>query len=252
MVAAMAAPAIRRPTATPQEILGSKLVGFVDAEDSTKITNNAGAVEAYADIISAASYAQATAGFRPAIATNAITGRQIFRFDGADDRLEYTGIPTGIPTGANPGEIIAIVTQSALAADTSARAVVAWGGNSALTARRIDRAVSVGVNRCQAIVGNGAAGITIVDPSVDFSGNHLARCVIEATTSRLDVDGIAGTATAVVPSTSTSRFRIGASNNGTANQFWHGDMSVLLFTNAILTAEEFNALAVWGGPRIWG
>lgn len=240
-----------RPTLTPQDILGSKLVGFVDAENNSKITAASGACSAYADIISASSFAQGTAAARPAITTNALTGRQVLRFDGTDDFLDFTGIPTGWPTGANAGEIIAIVTQSALPADTSSRVIVQWGGTTSATSRSLRRGVSGGMNCVQSVVGTGA-GSPVFNHTPDFSGNHLARLIVDGTSTYVDQDGAVSAATACVPGTGTTRVRIGGTTAGTPIGFLQGDLSALLITNALLTTAEFNALAVWAGPRVWG
>lgn len=244
-----------RPTLTPQTILGSKLVGFIDAEDNSKITNVSNAVSAYADIISAASYAQSVAGSRPAITTNAVTGRQIFRFDGVNDCLEFTGIPTGLPTGATAGEIIAVISQEADASlDSGTRVIVGWGTTAATGIRVLRRTITAApvTNQLQLQVGDGSVAVSVTQRTPVLSGNHLVRGVIDGSVIYADVDGVDGASSACVPNTGTTRIRIGANTAGTASLFHQGDMSALLFTNAVLTAAEFNAIAVWAGPRIWG
>lgn len=161
-------------TATPQDILGAKLVAYVDAENNTQITQAGGFASAYADIINAASYAQATGASQPAVTTNAVTGRQVLRFDGTDDYLAIESIPTGVPTGANPCEMIAIVAQNGSAAST----VAAYGTASNNGARRLGRPGSG--NAFNFFVGEGASIVTAAHPG-NFVGNHIVRGVASGT-----------------------------------------------------------------------
>ncbi|MCW5737799.1 MAG: hypothetical protein KIS73_27005 [Enhydrobacter sp.] len=246
------APYLARPTATPQDILGATLVGLVDFEDNDQITESSGAISAYADPVNGASYAQASGVAQPVLAANAVTGRQVARFAGAQ-HLEIGSIPTGIPTAANPGEVIVICTQAAeYPADTTTKTVVAWGGTAATGNRRVLRATNAGGNGLQFGVGNGSSSILDVHPALDFFGNRLARGVVSGSAIYADLDGAISAGTACVPNTGTTRLRIGANTAASAGSFFVGDISALLFTNAVLSAVEFDALAVWAGSRIFG
>lgn len=242
-----------RPTATPQDILGANLVGFIDAEDNSRITNVSGAVSAYSDLISSSSYAQGTAASRPSITTNAITGRQIFRFDGVDDYLEFTGIPTGYPTGANAGETIFVGAQSlTVATSSTSRTIVIWGAAANTTNRQLRRQTTGARNVVVQRAGNGSTDLVSGDSPGDFFGNSFARGIVTATDIQSDLNAAIGATAACVSSTGSTRLRIGTNNSASPGGFFLGDLSALLVTNAVLTEAQLNAIAVWAGPRVWG
>ncbi|MCW5737022.1 MAG: hypothetical protein KIS73_23050 [Enhydrobacter sp.] len=243
---------VPRPTATFADILGSDLKFFVDAEDDSKTTAVSGAVSSYAEAISGASIGQSTAASRPAIVTGP-AGRQVWRFDGVDDCLEIAGIPSGVPTGANPFTAIFIGFQT-LTVDASGtnRSIVTWGTSGLTGAASLRRATSAGQNIVQASVGNGTTQL-VANSAGDFLGASFARIFADGTDIYGALNGLAGAATACVPGLGTTRLRVGANNSNTPGSLAQMDLSAILIVAAAgLSAATMNALHVAAGPRIFG
>jgi hypothetical protein len=233
---------IKWPATTPQVILGSALVGFIDAENNSKITSSGGNLTSYADVISGAAYALGSGSAAIPIANDPVTGRQIFNFQGASF-LDTSGIPAAIPTGADPGDIFCVGSLGVLG---TAATFVSYGGNNSNSRRTLR------VNAASNLLyeaGNGSASIA----ATSSLGNTFLRGTADGTTCQVSRNEAEyGNVAAVVPSTSTVRVRIGASSANTAVSFLIGKISAILFTNRVCTAAELNSLAVWAGPRIWG
>lgn len=170
------------------------------------------------------------------------------RFNGTDDLLSVSGVG-GLPTGATPCEMWALTSQSALAADTGSRTLFGYGGTST-TSRRLRRVVITGTNRGDVISGNGSASNQSIDTTVDFSGRHVLRGRITATEGSISVDGGAfSTPIASVPSTGTTRTRIGCDTAGSPGQLWHGDVHSILVTRA-LSADDAARLLEYMNARV--
>lgn len=228
--------------------LGVALLGFWDAERGDLITQSGGLVSSFRDVVAAYDAVQATDAAKPIYSATSFNGRPGLTFDGVDDELTRTTMPPAFPSGASPGEIWAVVDQTALGSDATTRTAVAAGGNSTLTARRLQRVVASSTGRLSMAVGNGSTLLASNNMLVDFYGRHVARGVVGATETQADCDGVAGTAQAIVPNTGTSRVRLGASNSGTATSFWQGVINAVLFT-APLTTQQAAQLLAWGNFR---
>lgn len=154
------------------------------------------------------------------------------RFDGSTTLLSVSGVG-GLPTGATPCEMWALTAQSALVADTSSRTLFGYGGTST-TSRRLRRAVISAANRVDIIVGDGSLSNQSIEGTVDFSGRHIVRGRVTATECSVSVDGGAfNTPVASVPSTGTTRTRIGCDTAGSPGQFWNGDVHSILVTRPL-------------------
>lgn len=224
--------------------LGASLFAFWDAERSDLVTQSGGLVSSFKDVIAGYDTVQATAGAQPIYSAVSFNGRAGITFDGLNDQLTRVPAPAAIPSGANPGELWAVASQTALVDDTTVRVVTGTGGNSALSTRRLQRSVVASVNTAGMAVGTGAATVTVVNTNVELYGRHVLRGVIGATTSRVDCDGVPGEPQAVTPNSGTSRIRIGANNNGTATSFWQGAVNAILYT-APLTDQQAALLTDW-------
>lgn len=230
--------------------LGSSLIDMWDAEKPATLTLSGAAVSAWASAKNGYSAAQAVSASKPIYSATGFNGRANVDFDGADDSLTYSGVGV-LPVGASPCEIWALVDQQALAADTSPRCIIGYGGDVAGISRRLVRAVVGGINRAQMVVGNGGINtVTITDTDTDLSGNHVIRAQFGATTASLSVDGGAPTTAPAIPNTSDVRTRIGAINFNTAQSFWNGGIPFVAITTPLSTdqaAKMLNYLKNRGG-----
>jgi hypothetical protein len=138
-----------------------------------------------------------------------------------------------LPSGASPCEIWALVSQDALVADTTERYACGWSGTSVVTGRAISRTVTGGTNRARGRTGIGGSATSVNDTAVDFSGIHVIRQIVGATTSSLSIDGGAPTTAAAVPATQNQRFRVGAISAAAASNYWQGKIAAILVTNPL-------------------
>ena len=222
--------------------LGSALFDAWDAEDAGAVTQSSGSVSEWRSFRGLQAQ-QATGANQPAYSATSFNGRPGITFNGTTNELTVTGVGT-LPVGATEGEIIALLDQTALPADTTARYAFSYGGNAgAATNRAIRRAVSGGVNVVTGNVGNGTSGIITSAAPGDFSGRHVVRIRVSTTTGQADMDGAAGSATAVSggPMTGSDFVRIGANTTTTAENHWSGVMSWVGVT-APLTNDQFALL----------
>lgn len=230
------------------EALGAAIVGWWDAGDlSTMFTDTALTTPAaIGDAISGLRdksgtglhLTQSTSGARPVLnADGTLT------FDGSDDFMERTD-STGLPNGTTPGEVFALVRQDALAADATSRMLLSYGGGAAASRRTLQRTVSGGVNRAQALVGNNSTSVAALDPNVDFSGVHVAHAYVTASLVGMALDGGTATTNSVSVNTQTTRIRLGASTATTAASFFNGRVAEILVTTALSVANRA-ALIAW-------
>lgn len=220
---------------TPQA-LGASLLGFWDAERADLITRPGGAVSSWKDAVAGYDLAQAVGGAQPSYNATGFNSRPVVTFDGVDDFLNLESVP--FPTGANAAEIWVLGDQTALAADTGDRTAFTYGGAGATTRVANYRRVVSGANRAAGAVGNGVTGIFPTNASIDFSGLHVARLVSDGANTRIDADGVAGGALAVVPSVAATRTRMGSSTTLTPGNFWQGGISAVLVTGPLSAAQS--------------
>lgn len=224
--------------------LGASLKAWWDAAyNPTLITETAGAVSSWKDIVGAYDVVQATGAAQPIYSATSFNGTPGVTFDGTDDELTLVGVPAGIPTAAVPCEMWGLVDQTQAAAVAGFLAILAYG-NTGGTSRHIRRATDGSTNRANILVNNNAS-----NTNVDFSGRHVVRGIVGATTSNMNVDGIAGTDLVVVPATATTRLRIGAQCNTAAAGFWKGGVAAVLVT-APLSAGEAASMYSYLNTRL--
>lgn len=219
--------------------LGSSLLAWWDAEVSSSLTTSGGNVVTWADLVGGYAPTQAVGGSRPAYSASGFNGRPVVTFDGVDDELTLTGVPSGIPTGATPCEMWGLVDQTALAADTTGRYVVCYGNGITTGARSLQRVVVSGQNRPRIGAGDGVAAPNST-LAADLSGRKLIRGIANGTDIVVEMDGTRSTPTASVPATATSRLRIGAGASTSAANFFQGGMSALIITAPLSDAQAAN------------
>jgi hypothetical protein len=216
--------------------LGASLYDMWDAERADTLTLAGAAVNAWASVKNGYSAAQAISASKPVYSATSFNGRPGVLFDGADDELTYAG--TGVfPTSASASTIWILCDQLAAAADTSVRYLMTYGGNAFITARGARRAVVTGVN--QASLNYGSSGGVSTRPVApgDFSGRSVLRLEIKPTEGYASLNGTRGTAVSGVPTTATTRTRLGASTEDTASFFGHFVASFIAITGALSDAE---------------
>lgn len=221
--------------------LGSSLLAWWRADRPDLITHASGAVSSWKDTVAAYDAVQAGAGM-PTYSATSFNGFPGITFDGTDDELTLASQP--FPSGASAAEMWAVVSQSALAADSSTRQLFGYGGTSNATRRAIVRRVSGGVNRFGADIGDNSVAQPINDAAVDFSGRHVLRVAVGATSTSVTINGGTPTSGSAVPATGTTRARIGASTANTPANFWNGIVHDIIITSA-LSASKAAQLQAW-------
>lgn len=221
--------------------LGVALLDMWDAEQTATLSLTGSAVDAWRSSANAYSASQATPASRPAYSDTAFNGRPGVTFDGVDDHLNYEGVGV-LPIGATPCEIWALVDQTALAADTSARYPFDYGGATSPLHRGIRRGVTAGVNQASASIGNGASATTVT-VSGDFSGRTVVRAAAGATQTIVSRNGQVGNPSSIVPGTTAVRTRIGATTVATPANFFQGVVSLILVTAPLSTDQAASLLA---------
>jgi hypothetical protein len=223
---------------------------YWDASRGDTITVLTGAVASWKDIVAGYDAAQNTTSLKPIYSATSFNGSPGITFDGVDDYLTCTDATflAALPSGASPYEIWALVSQDALPADTTERFAVAVGGSSLLTGRAISRIVNTGVNHARGRTGNGSSSVNAEDTATDLSGIHVFRYAIGATASPLSIDGGSSYTGSVVPATTNSRLRIGASHSSAAVNFWQGQVAVVVITPP-LSVDQASGLQQYLGSR---
>lgn len=224
--------------------LGNALYDMWDAEMASTITLSGSSVTEWRSVKNGYAAVQAVSGARPVYSATSFGGRPGVTFDGVDDELTYAGVGN-FPTAAVPCEIWALVDQTALVADTTARYAFSYGGNTFTTQRGLRRGVTTGVNRAGLLFGTGAVTSTAMAPG-DYSGRSGLRLEVMATEGYASLNGNRSTAAAGVPATGATLTRIGASTEG-AN-FFQGRVSAIAVT-ALLTDAQAAQMSGWQNIR---
>lgn len=215
--------------------LGASLLGYWDAEVYDTLTLSGASVTKWADLIAGYAPTTALSASWPTYSANSFNGRPGIVFDGIDDFLAVS-VSNTFPIGSNGSEIWALVRQDSLPADTTTRNIFYYQGTSNQR-RSLNRNVVSGVNRAQGIIGTGAAAAVAAGPtSAAFSGIHVVRLAVGATSSTCSVDGTAGVAASIVPSTVSTMMGI-----STVAASFKGTMNAILVT-APLTADQATQL----------
>lgn len=226
---------------------GAGLYAAWDPEQRASLDLSGGAVSTWRDYVNGYAPTQGIGASRAAYATSALNGRAVVRPDGIDDQSTLVGVPTGFPTGATPYEIWVVWNQVSLVADTTLRSTIFWGDQNFFTG--IVRDVIGGVNRARLYVSASGSVIQPTNLNVDLSGRRVLRAVVDGVNARVDVDGVAGAALAVVPAIATTRIRLFANVANTAGAFGAGDYHGI-FVTRLLAADEASKMYAYCNQRI--
>lgn len=232
----------------PLEALGASLLAWWDAEHTDLLTiGGGGAVSAWEDKVGGLTPVQATGSSQPIYDDTAVNGRPALSFDGIDDFL-LLGTPTGLPTGANPCEIWALIDQTNTPADTTSRRLVSYGGLNSRTSRRINRQVISSENRFRCAAGTTQGPSVFVDAVGDFSGISVVRGIITGADIYAELNGSLAGPVAFVPTTADLGITIGAFEGGVST-YLQGLIASILFTNLLTTpqADELRAYLMQRG-----
>lgn len=225
---------IRRPW-TP--VASRQVAGWWNPREVLTLSLSGGAVETYRNVIGSALLIQTTGSRRPVWNGDAFgSGRPGLVFDGMDDRLERPAVPP-FASGADPGEIWAVVRQDALVADTGTRIAVS-AGSSASNQRAAARIVASGANRAQAIGRDGTSQQFAQDTTVAFGARHVLRCVFDTTSVSLEIDGVVTTTVTSALGTGTGRSALGCNAGTTPANFWNGAIGDVVPVNGRLPPDE--------------
>lgn len=209
--------------------LGSSLLAYWDADTASSLTLSGSNVTTWADVKNGYAVTQAVSGSKPIYSATGLNNRGAVTFDGTDDFLELASQP--FPSANNGSEIWALVNQTALVADTTARGIAGYGTDLASTSRYDIRRVITGVNR-----GGVGGAATVSNTAADFSGIHVIRGRFEATQISVSIDGNTAATGAAIPNTGTTRVRIGATPLA-APTYFQGAVNALIVTSLLTTDQ---------------
>jgi hypothetical protein len=246
MLSAPIVAAVRRhpspaPTFTPPN-LGAALLCYLDFEDNTKITLNAGACASIQDSVTPADVWSAAAGVQPVIGASAFTGRQVAKFTGVEN-LIIAPVPAQYPlTGAC--ELWWLGANTDLAAN---RAMVSFGVGVASGTLQLLRLTSTFKSRFSA--GDGTSNLFCDSINIaPGNGFMLARGIVTATQAISELNGMTGNSIATVRSTNNTRVRLGANAANTVGSQWIGECSFFAMTQP-LTQQQANQMYVFAFQR---
>lgn len=168
--------------------------------------------------------------------------------DGSTKTLSIA--PSILPSGDTPCEVWIVTDQQAPGTDTAAgvRRLISWGGVNVGDRRTLGRASVSNVNRANITVGTGSSEAGATLSTVDFSGPCVVRGIWTGTHIRVEVDGISSGQTAAVPTTGTTRTRLGANTANTPAGPYLGVYRDIVVTE-LLTTEEVEQLAAYLARR---
>ena len=213
--------------------LGSSLLAWWSADRPDLMTLSGSQVTTWRDIVAGYAPTQGVSGSRPIYSATSFNGAAGVTFDGVDDYLELASQP--FPSGAVPSEIWALVDQTSLVADTTARIMIGYGGNSGNTARLLYRSVVSAQNRVTVQTGLGGSVVN-QNLAADFSGRHVGRAIFTATTISVALDGTVSSTQAAISNTSTTLMRLGNGTSASSNYF-KGVMRDAIITGPLSAAQ---------------
>lgn len=213
--------------------LGAKLLCWLTVDDAASISLSGSDVASWTDQVGPYVFSEATN--RPSYsATGGPASTPCIIADGVAEFLELASVP--FPTGTADSEMWACVSQDALAADTSQRSILHYGGAGGANTRGIGRRVTSGTNRFKTSSGTNEVATT----AADFSGWHAVRgrWTGTGTTTTAQIDELTASTGAVAVNSGTDRTRVFANSSGAIGQFWNGKATDLIVTTATLTGGE--------------
>lgn len=234
------APPSRRPGAWSPLNLGSKLRYWLDAEATNTVTTSGSLVTSWIDRKGGVFAAtQGTSGFRPTYSPTGLNGRPAIVFDGTDDYLQSSSIPSAIPSGTDTVEAWLLASDTGLAVNTLKKA---FALSSATSSRRSIARRNTAPHYVGMQIGTGASADLVYSTTAVSDGIHLYRAVFENNNQRLYQDDMATpvVSRSVTMNVSSNRLVVGA--EASTAGFWQGPINTLLFTTP-LTNDEVTKMA---------
>lgn len=227
------------PAWTPAD-LGSKVVGWWDASDSSTLTLSGSAVSAWASKVGGISASQATAANQPVYSATARNSLPGVTFDGSNDYLDISSI-AGFPVSDATGSLFVVGYGNN---NTTAIVALGYGNHSLRTGRYMQRASGGAVSA--STVGEGQNLGSWQNADRIALGRFEAPAGDDEVGLKLD-GGTETTNTLTVEtiSTATNRGRIGANAAATAASFWAGTIQCAIVISGQLTTSEIEQLEGW-------
>lgn len=219
----------------PLAALGSDLLAWWDADSSYWGANGsitiATGVSSWKDNVAGYNATQATGSAQPAFSATGFNGAPGVTFDGVDDFLNSTdaALLAALPAGANGSELWVLVDDGG-----SGTRVFTCYGNGSTTIRAIGASGSA-PRRPFVAIGDGAAQQNLTSTTNVALGRHIQRLEVGATSSNMYMDNVLDPISplAVVPASTSSKFRIGANANGTVGNFAQGTYAAVFATKPL-------------------
>lgn len=231
------------PPTTPITVLGASCLGWWHCDNASLITQVAGAVSSWKDVVAGYDAAQATGASQAIYSATSWNGAAPgITFDGTDDFFTLASQP--FPALALTASIFVVVDQTCLVADTATRCIASYGDNAGATQRRLSRRVITGAN-----VVTAQSSSSLSDATGDFSGRHYIRALYTPTFTFAGLDGTMSAGVAVVPATGTTRFRIGATVSDIVAAFFKGVIREVVVTGA-LSAQQVTDINAYLASRV--
>jgi hypothetical protein len=249
-----------RPTGfDPRSISG--LASWWDAADASTITTVSGAVSRWNDKVGSRNLIQNTETRRPAYTANYYQGLAAVTFDGSDDSLAATSLPS---LAVSPLTFIACIDSLAssgatdrgvLLLGTSANTTsYSNGGGLQLVANSLGRAVRKAFE-FYARASSGGLEVEVADLSTAQPvGKRILSVTANGTTGSLFQSGAQVDSQSASVATSTDRVYFGSLlESNSLNFFWNGRiLEVVVFNRALTSAErlsvELYLASKWGAP----
>lgn len=219
--------------------LGVSLFAWWDAERSDKITQSGSLSSAWADIIGPANLMQGTTSRRPVVQMTGFNGRPCLYYDGVDDVQTTNANPGNLPLGTGVAFEVWGLAENPKVQGVGPGGAFFSFGNGNNDGFSVGMQTSGSNSQAYARIGSGASSTTVVQTATQFVGRRVIRVSVGATSSFIEVDGVAGSASSFVPSMAWQNMQIGA------NYSWATPMecrvnSILI--TAPLEAEKAAAL----------
>lgn len=229
------------PNLDVKTITGTDLIAYWDANRGDLIRSISSVLNSWTDIVGGYVLSVADGPTSPGYSPTAFNGAPCLTFSNAQYMTTTdANLMAALPSGANPCEIWIVCSQEADPADTTERYAVGYAGSSVVTGRAISRVVTTGVNNARGRTGIGASATSVTDTG-DFTGIHVIRHIVGATTSSISVDSNTAVSAAAVPATTNTRLRVGSIPAAGASNNWQGKIAAVIITQP-LSADKATAL----------
>jgi hypothetical protein len=226
--------------------LGAKLLLWYDFEQLDRlIINGSNEITQLLPAVGSGSLTS-SAGKYPLYSATGYNGRPAALFDGTDDTLTVANIGS-LPSGAVDCEVFITEQNNALVGDTGGDTAFGWGGVTAQTSLRLNRAVTSGVIRRTVGVGTNAGNPFVAVEPITAGVPHVAIGRIEGGVPRfslgVDRSALVSDTTSPAPAIGTARIRISGSTAASPTSFWQGPINSIMVTSPLSDTERSNVIA---------